>query len=707
MAEIVAVPHAGGLVDATKALDPIKQAIRRGREAQRAMHPTWQSNLAFASGQQWLVWHDKSRTLRSIQVMDRRYREKELYTADKIGETRLAVLGEMGGEDDRPELLLRTDDIEHEKFQDQANRAVGHGWENEWHGDQKLAELDELVIDLGTAAMRCRFDPTVGPIAYQNVPHLNGQPVMAKQEQLSVVAAAATGEGPQPTFKDVPAGKICWEPVSAFGIIPPAGVAREDYFPFDCIVRPTLISDLRAQFGDVAKDLKEDGDIVSSLGEASVGAPGSGAPRAANRLRGYCWLYSYFERPTQANPQGRVFYLAGNQMKLMQVQPRLPYVDTNGSYCSGIVYFHWWRVSGRFFSRSLVEAMKDGQRRKNKLATQRNEIIDRGMPKYFAQKGSDSFAMTGAIMERIELEPGAPAPTIFPGFGPGDHMYREDELLDKDLQSATGVNDPALGQNPASVTNYSQLSALQESSQNKRAVIYRDRKRNIAKLVELSIYDIRTYWGEDKQIMFSGDDDRMSIAAFNATQIPAFYKVRVPTGATKPRSQSGELQKIQDVWVAATAVGAALRDPDAWINWYKGSLDHGQMLELPDSPADDQTEKARFENHLMIQGIDVEPRYWEPVEVHIPIHRQQQAQADAIGDTATYDRIEGHIQATLALQQANSAALQAGLPPGPSAGLPSGIPPAQGAAGPPQGGGNGIMQLQDANRMTQMQNPGQ
>src|SRR6266496_2120055 len=383
MANVVAIPHGGQLIDSEKPLEQVKQQIKRGREAQRAFHPTWQSNLAFASGQQWLGWHEKSRTLRSIQSMDPRYRAKELYTADKIGETRLAVLGEMGSDDDRPELLLARDDRASEDYEAAANRAVGHGWENEWDGDERLAEIDELTLDLGTSAMRCRFDPTVGSVAYKDVPHLKGEPVMVKDEQLRVVAAAATGEGPQPNFKDVPVGRICWEPVSAFGIIPPAGVARETYFPFDCIVRPTLLADLKQQFGDVAASLKEDADIGSTLGEAVVGAPGAGADRQKNRLRGYVWLFTYFERPTQQNPQGRVFYLAGNEMKLLRVDPKLPYLDTNGTYCSGVVYFHWWRVSGRFFSRSLIEAMKDGQRRKNKLATQRNEIIDRGMPKWF------------------------------------------------------------------------------------------------------------------------------------------------------------------------------------------------------------------------------------------------------------------------------------------------------------------------------------
>jgi hypothetical protein len=686
MAQVVAIPQGGQLIDASKVTEPIKANIRRAREAQKAHHPTWQSNLAFAAGQQWLVWAEKSRDLRSIQVMDPRYRDKELYTADIITENRLAILGEMGSDDDRPELLLRRDDQSAEDFQAQANRALGYGWDHEWHGDEALAEVDRLTIDLGTAAIRCRFDPTVGKVAYENVPHENGQPILDSKEALAKVAAAAMGQAPPLSFKDVPAGRITWQPISAFGLLPPTGVANERYFSFDCIVQPTLLSELKQQYPELAKELKEDADIGSTLGEATVGAPGSGADRNKNRLRGYVWLFTYFERPTQLNPKGRVFYFAGNDLKLLEVKPELPYVEPDGSYCAGISYFHWWRVTGRFFSRSLVEALKDGQRAKNKRRTQANEIIDRGMPKYFAQRGSQAQAKTNEVMERINMEPGEPAPTIFPGFGPGDWMYREDEQIDKDLRRSTGITEPTLGENPASVTNYSQLSLLREQSQVKRQVVYLERKLSIAKLVEFSLYDIRRYWGEQKQIMLAGEDDRMEAADFNATRIPEFFIVRVAKGAAKPRSQAGELQKIQDIWTAAVAVGATINAPDMWINWFKSSLEHGQPLDLPDSPADDQAQKAEFENHLMLQGIDREPRYWEPPEVHIPRHRQAQIQADEVGDVAAYDRIEAHIQATLQLQMQNAAALQGGGPPGQAPGIPAGIPPsgeAPGANGPP------------------------
>jgi hypothetical protein len=580
-------------------------------------------------------------------------------------------------------LLLVHDDQSAEDFQTAVNRAIGFGWDHQWDGDGVLAETDRLTMDLGTSAVRCRFDPSQGKVAYKDVPHLNGQPV-PREQAYEAASAAMLGSGPRPEYKDVPEGRICWQPYSAFGLLPPTGVAHERYFPFDCLVEPMQLAQIKARYPGVADDLTEDGDISSTLGQAIVGAPGAGADRAKNRLRGHVWFFTYFQRPGPQAPQGRVFRFAGNKLKLLDVTEGLPYKDANGDPCSGVVYFHWQRVTGRFFSRSLIEALKDVQRAKNKRATQRNEIIERGMPAYFAQRGSTAERKTGAIMERIDLEPGEPAPTIFPGFGPGDWMYREDEQLDKEATRSTGITAPTLGENPASVTNYSQLSLLREQSQVKRQPIYIERKNGIAKLVELSVYDIRTYWGPEKQIMLAGDDDRITAEMFNATRIPDFYVVRVAKGAAKPRSQAGELQKIQDVWTAAIAAGAVVTAPDQWVNWFKSSLEHGQPLDLPDSPSDDQAQKAEIENHMMLQGIEIQPRYWEPPEVHVPRHRQAQIQADEVGDLAAYERIERHIQATLQLQMQNAIAIQSGAPVGQPAASSGMTPPPNPSAAQPE-----------------------
>jgi hypothetical protein len=86
----------------------------------------------------------------------------------------------------------------------------------------------------------------------------------------------------------------------------------------------------------------------------------------------------------------------------------------------------------------------------------------------------------------------------------------------------------------------------------------------------------------------------------------------------------------------------------------KSSLEAGQALDLPDKPADDQLEKAQRENHRLLQGEMLQPAYYDPPEVHIPIHRGAQIQADQSGDVAATQRIEEHIKLHEQMAQQNA-----------------------------------------------------
>src|SRR5215471_5832193 len=137
----LAVAENGQLNPLEALAKPIRDRIRQARAYRRTyMEPTWQLNLAYASGKHWLGWHDATRTLRTIQQLDPRYKGRELYTADVITEYRTTALGELGSDSDLPQLLLRKDDQASEDFQEQLNRAVSYGWDHEWRGDDILAQ---------------------------------------------------------------------------------------------------------------------------------------------------------------------------------------------------------------------------------------------------------------------------------------------------------------------------------------------------------------------------------------------------------------------------------------------------------------------------------------------------------------------------------------------------------------------------------------
>jgi hypothetical protein len=48
------------------------------------------------------------------------------------------------------------------------------------------------------------------------------------------------------------------------------------------------------------------------------------------RLRDHVWLFTFYERPTQKNPQGRVFVFAGNDYRLIHTEDHLPYIGPDG-----------------------------------------------------------------------------------------------------------------------------------------------------------------------------------------------------------------------------------------------------------------------------------------------------------------------------------------------------------------------------------------
>src|SRR5205814_1615871 len=77
---------------------------------------------------------------------------REYYPEDRITEYRTTALGELGSDDDRPQLLLRQDDQADEQIQAQLNRAIGFGWDQEWDGDEALEQVRRMAVDMGTAA---------------------------------------------------------------------------------------------------------------------------------------------------------------------------------------------------------------------------------------------------------------------------------------------------------------------------------------------------------------------------------------------------------------------------------------------------------------------------------------------------------------------------------------------------------------------------
>lgn len=655
--------------------DKARQWIADSLDDRKLVEPDWHEAMYFAAGRHWYQWSRTER--RMVMPNGLLAQQSELYTADRINEYRMTALGEMTTDDDRPELLLVRDDQYSEDYQKSVNRAVRHAWEHEWDAEAALADLYRYLLDMGTAGMWCCWDPNAGPVVQENMPHHQGKPVYDV-----ATAAQLMDSGETLTFKDQREGRTVWRPLSAFQMLPPPGIQHEREFPYDAIVRATSLEDVQELYGAAAADLHEDTDIGSLMGLQSSEA-GSTSLESRQRVKDHVWLYTIGVRPTRKFPKGRVLTLAGGNKKLIHVKDELPYQSPDREYRFGLTYFHWWRVTGRFWSRGLVESMEDAQRRINERATQNGKIIRRGMPKVFLQEKSLVNWPQGLPMEAVTLKANAAAPNFFEGIGPGPWMQADIEQADNDISHATGIYGPSRGENPTGVVTYSQLALIAENDQTKRKPIYVEIKRNIKTLVEDGVYDINTYWPPEKKVMVTEDDEsKISSDVFQKAKLAeSSYIVSVANGSAKPRSQGAMLQLVNDIWNAAIAAATPLP-----IDWYKRSLEAGQPLDLPDMPMSNQANVAQLENHMLLQGLPIEVAYYDNPDIHVPQHRMAQDQARATGANDIVGVIEQHIQAHLQVAQQNAleaANIGAGTlpvtPPGPD-GL---HPPTAGTPAPP------------------------
>src|SRR6266536_1447261 len=399
--------EAGVRSPASEIIGPIQKRVEQGKHDRARIEPVWHSNRAYAAGKYWLRWSRADRRLK-LDPKDVQH-GLERTTVDILTQKLWTAIGQLAGVEERRQLLFRREDIPSEDFTKAANDALAYGWENEWRAPEILASIKRKLVVDGTAAVQCYFDPTVGPELGEMPVGDDGQAIYdgAKAREYMAEQHAAGG---RPSMKQLNQGRICWKPRSVFQTIVPPGIENEEDFPWEAIVEAVEIDKLVQRYGQKAQGLTEEPlAMLEQIGlkdsiESGFGADPEGDPGVPGKLDKHVALVTYFERPNTKYPKGRVVTYAGN--RLLEQTNELPYKRPNGDYHSGIVYFHYWRVEGRFWGRALIEPGKGIQRTYNKRSQQEQLTIDRGQPKVFAEE-TQNVKQTETPLEVVDYEMGA------------------------------------------------------------------------------------------------------------------------------------------------------------------------------------------------------------------------------------------------------------------------------------------------------------
>lgn len=650
----------------------IRQRLRDGRDDRRKrMEPTWAECLAFASGKHWLtsVERDGRRQLILPKLPKGRLR----YTVDELSQYRMTVLGELGMDDDRPQVLFRQEDQPDQDTATQANDLLAYAWESEVYADDVLEDARRFLIDTGTSAIRCRFDPTAGPVKITVPLGTDGQPVLDPQGIASLHATGALPDGSLPKFKSLHTGSIRWEPGSGFNLIAPPGVKRERDFPWEAWVAAEPIESLVEEFPD-AKGIKAD-EIADpnqlSGRETSTGGFGDAQP---GKLTDHVLVFTYYERPSAKYGKGRVVVMAGEGMQVIATRDSLDYMAPDGTYRAGIHYFHYIRLSDRFWSKSLVESAMDPQRAIEKLRTTSLEIAARSLPKVYAAKGSITKQPEGLPLEVVWIDPRLPKPVIDNGPGVPAWLDGQVQACREDLSRAVGIKDVSLGENPSGVNTYSGLALLRDQDGRKLDPVIGPFDNTVARLCEDTLYDVKRYWPDGKQVSIAGPDGALKAFEFKKDMLPDFYRVQIARGAAKPRGQGALLKMVDDIATYATNSRQPLP-----VSWVKESYEAGKPVDLPPEPKNDQEDKARTENVMLWEGQEPTVDYFDDHALHIIEVRQLQTQARLLNRQDVWDAGEMHVRAHQLAAQQNAALMPAPvLPPGAvPPGAPGQPPPTQ------------------------------
>ncbi len=661
----------GKNVRSEKLLEQWEKRRKAAEQDRKRFESEWMTAQQFAAGRQWAAYVPREHRM----IVPPLAKNRSRHTADRLTQYAMTVVGQLAGDDFRGRLIAARDDAQADDYQDVLDDLLAHGWEREWEGDRRCLKLCRTLVWLGTCGIRVRFDPTKGRLL-GDVPHKDGEPIL-EPDKAREFMAEATYYGEDTGLRAIREGRIVWDVLSPWNMLPPPGVEEPEDFPWEMVVRPVPVDTLRQQYPD-ANVQAESVQAMDVLGKESKDGYGDDTQSATGstggELEDHALVYTGYERPTSEWPDGATVVFTEDEM--LEVKPELPFPESSCRPArSGVSYFHYWRVANRFWGRALAAPGFGPQRIINKRLTQMDEIIDRSMPKVYTTKNGVAEVPAGGILEVIELKDAAAKPIIDQGLGPGGWMIEDIRLQDENIEKAVGVRGVSLGENPTGVQTYGQLALLRESDADKIDPIAAELRLGLTSCTFDSI-ELTAKWPPDKKLTIVGPDDTLQVRTFGDVKVPADYMVLPAKGGTQLRTTGAELQKVKDIWDASIQVGR-----QDLLEWYVTSLEAGKAQEMPSNPAYEQQHIAALENILLAQGEQVPVAPFHQHDVHVNEHRSEQQewqQMAADGDPEaqqTMMMFEQHIQQHL-MSMAQTQAHMPGAPgaPAPAAPAPSPVP---------------------------------
>ncbi|MGN0817579.1 MAG: hypothetical protein ACI4L9_01300 [Candidatus Coproplasma sp.] len=282
--------------------------------------------------------------------------------------------------------------------------------------------------------------------------------------------------------------------------------------------RAVAVEDIYSAYGVELAGRDIDEFSLSPYSESAHSRNSTGSAKAVKH--GYEIVIERYERPTAANPDGRMTVVAGD--KLMY-DGALPYLNgEGGTRAYPFVRQTCLSLAGGFFGGCIVDRLIPVQRAYNAVKNRKHEFLNRiSMGTIAVEDGSvdtDSLEEDGLMPGKIIVyrQGGTPPEMLSLGNVPSEFSEEEDRLIDE-FSHISGVGDlTQTSQGFASVTSATGLQLIIEQDDARLNVSYEQIKRALKQIGKHILRLYRQFAADGRLMRYAGENNVLSLFYFNS-----------------------------------------------------------------------------------------------------------------------------------------------------------------------------------------------
>lgn len=258
-------------------------------------------------------------------------------------------------------------------------------------------------------------------------------------------------------------------------------------------------------------------------------------------------LIERYTRPTADYPKGRLEIVAGG---VLLYEGELPYRNgERGTYAFPFVKQDCLRLPGAFFASSVVDRLLPVQRAYNAVRNRKHEFLNRAATGVLTVEDgavdSDELAEEGLAPGKILVyRQGGKAPEFLDcGKIPAEFAV-EEEWLEREFTTVSGVSELSQNSNPARVTSASGLQLLITQDDSRLAATLDNTASATKELGRQTLRLYRQFAGSARLLSVAGEGGKVQAFYFNAAELGGADVVFESDESVSPEEKKETLMKL-------------------------------------------------------------------------------------------------------------------------------------------------------------------